>query len=99
MGMYRCAVYVCTAQGKPLHFDAEDSVTHAFADTDPVAAFPVQKIRFWAQLVVPKVWGFTMPSEETDAEVNALFQSELFRPLQPAEKKAAAWAPCRAGVD
>ena len=31
--------------------------------------------------------------------MNALFKSALFRPLKPAEKGAAAWAPYRACVE
>ena len=59
----------------------------------------VQKLRVLESFKVPRLFGFTMPSKQKDEEVNALFKSVLFRPLTPAEKGAAAWAPYRAGVD
>ena len=52
----------------------------------PAAASRVQKLRVGAPFRVPKFFGFTMPSKEKEAEVNALFKSVIFRPLQPAEK-------------
>eukprot|EP00959_Pyramimonas_sp_CCMP1952_P167385 3498362-Pyramimonas_sp.AAC.1 len=99
MGMYHYAMYVYTAKANPLHFDAGDFETYRFADTHPAALSRVQKLRVGAPFRVPKFFGFTMPSKEKDAEVNALFKSVLFRPLTPAEKGAAAWAPYRAGVE
>ena len=42
--MYHYAMYVYTAQGNPLHFDAQDFETYAFADTHPAAASRVQKL-------------------------------------------------------
>ena len=72
---------------------------YAFADTHPAAAFRVQKLRVGAPFRVPKLFGYTMPSRTKNSELNALFKSVLFRPLQPVDKGAARWAPYRAGVD
>ena len=77
MGMYHYAMYVYTAQANPLHFDPQDFETYAFADTHPAAASRVQKLRVGAPFRVPKFFGFTMPSKEKEAEVNALFKSVI----------------------
>ena len=45
------------------------------------------------------MFGYTMSSATKNPELNALFKSVLFRPLRPADKGAARWAPYRAGVD
>ena len=99
MGMYHYAMYVYTAQGNRDLFHDDDFVTYAFADTHPAAAFRVQKLRVGAPFRVPRLFGFTMPSQLKDPEKNALFKSVLFRPLHPAETGTAAWAPYRACVD
>ena len=99
MGMYHYAMYVYTAQGNRDLFHDDDFVTYAFADTHPAAASRVQKLRVGAPFRVPRLFGFTMPSQQKDAEKNALFKSVLFRPLHPSEKGTASWAPYRACVD
>eukprot|EP00959_Pyramimonas_sp_CCMP1952_P332855 6970314-Pyramimonas_sp.AAC.1 len=99
MGIYHYAMYVHAAAGNPLLFHGEGFAAYAFADTHPAAAFRVQKLRVASPFKVPRLWGFTMPSREKDAEVIALFMSVLFRPLVPADRGAARWAPYRAGVD
>ena len=99
MGVYHYAMYVYTAQGSPLLFDKEDFVTYAFADTHPAAACRVQKLRVGAPFKVPRLWGFTMPAREKDVEVNALFKTVLFRPLQPGPRGTSRWAPFRGAVD
>ena len=62
------------------------------ADTHPCAAVRVQKLRVGATFMVPRIFGFTMPTQAKDAETNAMFKSVLFRPLCAGDR-GAPWVP------
>ncbi len=92
MGIYHYAMYVHTAYGDPSRVDVADFVTYPFADTHPAAATRVQKLRVGTTFMVPRLFGFTMPTKFKDAETNAMFKSVLLRPLRAVEH-AAPWVP------
>ena len=82
MGLYHYSMYVYTKQRKASEVDGRDFSTYVFADTHPQAAYRVQKLRVEEPFRVPRLFGFTMPVAESNAELNAMYKQALLRPLR-----------------
>ena len=84
MGVYHYAMFVYSARRGKVGLHSQDFMSYAFAETHPSGKFRVQKLRVSERYRVPRLFGFTMPSEEADREGSAMFKSVLLRPLKPA---------------
>ena len=81
MGIYVYCMYVYTAHADPGTYDPQDFYVYRFADTHPGAGQRVQKLRVNEMFKVPRLFGFTMPRQDSEPEKNALFKSVLFKPV------------------
>ena len=81
MGIYVYCMYVYTAHADPGTYDPQDFHVYRFAATHPGAGQRVQKLRVNEMFKVPRLFGFTMPRQDSEPEKNALFKSVLFKPV------------------